>query len=199
MDAVILAAGLGTRMGGRKARLIVDGVPLALAHVRRARSLGARRVLVVARPDDLAFIGREADVVSSTASDAAGSLALGVRALALLGGDGPDVLVVPVDSLPVGRDVLDGLAAALGPGIDAVRPTHEGRGGHPVLVRWSVLWPYLGAAAPPPLRDVLRALGARRVDVPVADPSVVVDLDTVADVARVTGGPARFQEDDGRG
>lgn len=189
LDALILAAGSGARMGGPKARLIVDGEALALRHVRRAREAGCSRVLVVARPEELAWLeAAGVEAVASSAPDQAGSLAVGVRAL---GTGSALVLITPVDALPVAVETIALLRSRLATGVDAVSPQHGGAGGHPVLVRASVLEAYRSGAAPP-LRDVLSALGGRRVRVPVEDARAVVDLDTPAEVVRVTGAPPRF-------
>jgi CTP:molybdopterin cytidylyltransferase MocA len=55
MDALILAAGKGTRMGGRKARLLIAGESLLAAHLRRALDAGCSRIVAVVHPDDVAW------------------------------------------------------------------------------------------------------------------------------------------------
>jgi molybdenum cofactor cytidylyltransferase len=184
MEALILAAGLGERMGGSKVRLLVGGTPLVLLHARRAREAGCTRVVAVVRAEDEAWVSREMDTVVSNAPDPAGSLALGVGALrdAL-------VLFVPVDTLPASPVTIAALVQALGPeepDLLAASPVHEGRGGHPVLLRSSVLDPYRAEGAAPPLRDVLGALGARRTRVVVDDPLIAHDLNYPADVFALT-------------
>jgi molybdenum cofactor cytidylyltransferase len=129
----------------------------------------------------------------SRAPDQAGSLAVGVRALAAQGHDAC-VLVVPVDTLPASEETLWRLRRALAHGVDAVCPTFGGRGGHPVLVREQVLATYRARGTPPPLREVLAALGARWLKLPVQDSAVATDLDEPADVERLTGHGPRFAE-----
>ena len=46
--------------------------------------------------------------------------------------------------------------------------------------------------SPPPLRDHLRALGAASTDVDVTDPTVLIDLNTPADVMGTLGALPRF-------
>lgn len=184
MEALILAAGLGERMGGSKVRLLVGGTPLVLLHARRAREAGCTRVVAVVRQEDEAWVSREMDTVVSDAPDPAGSLALGAQALR-----GSLVLLVPVDTLPASPMTIAALVQALGPEAPhllAASPVHEGRGGHPVLLRSSVLDPYRTEGTAPPLRDVLRALGPRRARVVVDDPLIAHDLNYPADVFALT-------------
>jgi CTP:molybdopterin cytidylyltransferase MocA len=186
MHAIVLGAGLGRRVGGRKARLLVEGEMLIVHHVRRARSAGFAP-LVVAHPDDRAEFEGLAQVAVSTAPDQAGSLAVGVRALPA---DAEVVLVTPVDVLPASDGTLRGMLGVLTADVLAVTPICEGKGGHPVLVRRSVLDAY--ADAQPPLRDVLSALGARRVRWETDDRSVLGDLDDPQRVLEATGALPRF-------
>ena len=182
MDAIVLAAGRGERLGGRKARLLVRGQPLWLLHVQELTAAGFNPI-VVAHPDDETSMAGEAWVVVSTEPDQAGSLALGVSAIT-----SDVVLITPVDALPASRATLDRLVKALGPEVDAVTPTYRGERGHPVLVRRAVLDVY--GRSRPPLREVLA--GCRRVLVETDDPNVVTDLDDAARVLAATGEEPRF-------
>jgi CTP:molybdopterin cytidylyltransferase MocA len=177
-------------MGGSKARLVIDGEPLARLHARRMREAGAHDVILVTRADvALLFTNDEAlRVVVSSAPDPAGSLAIGLAAATL---DPEDVLLVtPVDALPpllsTARALIDHVLA----GALAATPRHGGRGGHPVAIRASALHGFL--ERPVPLRDRLEALGPRRVRVDVEDPAVTSDLDTPEAVLERTGAPPRF-------
>ncbi|NUQ79788.1 MAG: hypothetical protein HUU21_40310, partial [Polyangiaceae bacterium] len=78
------------------------------------------------------------------------------------------------------------------------RPRAGGRAGHPVLVRAEALEPYR-SPSPPVLRDHLRSLGPRCVEVDVDDPAVRLDLNTPADVMGLLGSPPRFVPLDGPG
>ncbi len=186
-------------MGGPKARLLVEGEPLALLHARRAKEAGCARVIVVARPEDVPWLATEggltaegAFVIGSSAPDPSGSLAIGARAL----GQGSGlVLITPVDALPARLETIAALAASLAAGADAAVPSvgipPAQRGGHPVLVRASALAPYRTDTFPI-LRELLSSLGDRCVRVPVDDPAVAMDLDAPEDVLRLTGEGPRF-------
>lgn len=173
-------------MGGRKARLLVGGVPLAALHRRRLFEAGATSVAVVLRPEDFDLDVGAALRVASTEPDQAGSLARGLDGLEPAQGDA--MVVVPVDTLPAKLQTIRTLVLALDRGVDAVVPTFGGRGGHPVVVRASVAL----AARGRPLREVLAALGERRTYVPVDDPAVTTDLDTPEAVLRALAAPPRF-------
>ena len=201
---VIVAAGQGRRMGGPKALLTVpsgdmtSGEPLAAAHARAHLDRGAKRVVVVVRAEVAAVLARFArpglEVVISSAPDElgpAGSLRTALHYLDVA----PDawLLVQPVDAPPVSPEVVAALAsrAQTEPRPRAVRPVFDGRRGHPVLVSRAAMEPLL-AAAPPPLRDVLAALGGDVVDVPVGDRACVVGFDTPDDVAAWYGEVGSF-------
>lgn len=170
-------------MGGRKARLIVDGRALVMTHVIRMREAGARPVVAVLRPEDERLVEGHARVALSTEADSAGSLARGVERL----DPGDDLIVItPVDALPASVETIRRLARAVAEGAAAAVPTIAGKGGHPIVVRASVLRGATGR----PLRDVLAALGANRARLEVDDVAVLTDLDAPSDLGAL--GPARF-------
>jgi len=194
VDAIVLGAGRGQRIGGPKALLEIDGLTLAERHVQRALLIGCRRVVLVVRPEVADVLDASAcpalTIAVSEAPDPAGSLAVGLRAR----GEGDcALLITPVDAFPTSQETFTALVAALEAGALAATPllNRSGRGGHPVLCRREVLTPYR-TASPPPLRDVLHALGTARVRVPVDDPAIAVDLDTPEDFRNVANASPRF-------
>ncbi len=194
---VVLASGRGVRMGGPKALLWWDAsqsVTLAQAHVL-ARSRECGRVVVVTRHD----IGRRLrelcalEVIVSDEPDEhgpAGSIAAACRAGAL---DAAGLAVLtPVDVPPVGSETVERLLGAIDGDVQAARPRFGTRRGHPVAVRSACLCEVYAGQARPPLRDVLRSLADRCVDVTVDDPDVLADLDTMDAFEARTGRPPRF-------
>jgi molybdenum cofactor cytidylyltransferase len=191
----VLAAGDGVRMGGSKALLMVDGTSGVAAHAKRLREAGCKKVVAAVRPSALDALGvvPEARLVASRAEDQAGSLATALREEKLLPND--IVLVTPVDAAPAGQATLEKLIKEIEGGALAATPRFEGKSGHPIACRRSVLEVYMRpSACHPPLREVLRGLGSGRVRIDVADPRVVVDLDTPEDVTALTGEGPRFIE-----
>jgi CTP:molybdopterin cytidylyltransferase MocA len=182
-------------MGGPKALLLHrsrDGVerPLALAHASCRLGAESARVVVVTRAEVAAVLTPHAPpgafVAVSDFPDEfgpAGSLAAAMHLLAAE----PLVLVTPVDLPPTDPALVRALLAVLhdAAAVDAVKPCYHGRGGHPVLLRRSVLAPYERAAPVlPPLRDVLRSLGSRSTALDLGDPSVLIDWDEATDLRR---------------
>ena len=207
---VVLAAGRGERIGGPKALLAWPArpgsaagpdVPLAIAHAEARLAAESDRVLIVTRKAMvnalIMYVRPGIDLLSSDAADElgpAGSLAFAVSRM----GEPEAVLVTPVDTVPARAETVAALLtrlAADGPEGStvplAVRPRYNRRAGHPVALRPAALTPYRGAN-PPPLRDHLKTLGPACVDVDVDDPTVLIDIDTAADVAAVLRAPPRF-------
>jgi len=186
----VLAAGRGTRIGGPKALLAWPLlpqrwlVPLAAAHVEARTE--SDRVVVVTRKDialklrehAASSFGGEArgELIISEEDDSlgpAGSIAAAVKQLTLTG----FVVLTPVDCPPAKVSTVETMLRALraSPLATAAKPRHAGRGGHPVVVRASLLSVY--AVAPRPLRDVLRAAGDSVLRVEVDDPAIGFDID----------------------
>jgi molybdenum cofactor cytidylyltransferase len=198
--ALVLAAGKGVRVGGPKALLLVDGLPLVKAHVE-ARLTDCDRVVVVTRAAIAASLATSrcaagsprVQVVLSEAPDdegPAGSIAAAVAQGALAGAT--LVLVTPVDVRPAATRTIELLFEAIDDRHTAARFAH----GHPIACRADVLRAaYVPAfdQSPPPLREVLRALGdAVRVVADAGDRAVHEELDEIDDVIRATGAPPRF-------
>ncbi|AKT43165.1 nucleotidyltransferase family protein [Chondromyces crocatus] len=202
--AILLAAGRGTRIGGPKALLAWPGAtkgaperPLVIAHAEARLAAESGRVLIVARQQVITtligYVRPGLDLLVSHADDElgpAGSLAVAVSRLA----DTDIAIVSPVDVPPASAATVSRLLARLEQGEPpprAVRPRHEGRGGHPIVIRVEALARYR-EPTPPPLRDHLRELGEGVVDEDVEDASVLADLDKPVDLLRLTGAPPRF-------
>ena len=177
MLGIVLGAGIGGRMGGPKARLLIAGETLAALHAQRLREAGCEEVVVVLAQHDAI----DATIAISHAPDPAGSLAIGLDAAT-----GDPIIVTPVDVIPAHVETIRALVRAL-EGHDAVTPRFRGRGGHPVVIRRAAI--EIGK----PLNGVLERLGERRKWIEIEDAAVVTDLDTPDDVVRATGSPPRFR------
>lgn len=179
-------------MGGPKALVHVGGRALLERHLERLHASGCTSVTAVVRPAD-ADVARaiarrlpfDVTLVAAATPSQAASLASAIGQLVLE--DGDVVAITPVDLLPPRPATVRALAAALASASAlAATPSFRGQGGHPALVRPEVLAPYV-RGEPPPLRDVLEALGARRVRVEVDDAAVTGDFDRPDDLPRRPG------------
>ena len=188
---IVLAAGVGRRMGGTKALIAIEGATLVEHHVARLAEVGCTSIVVVARDaaaDTVRRVvdkSREVRVLAVTTSSQAESLAAGLGALDAAGGTRDAVLIVtPVDMLPASAETYRALLACLEGSTLAVTPLYAGRGGHHVIVRRALLAPYeatmLGAL--PSLREVLAHARESRRRVEVDDPGVLGDFDTPSDL-----------------
>lgn len=182
--AVILAAGLATRMGGDKVLLPIEGRPMVQHVVDAALASKASQTVVVVghRANDVrrTLTGRPVTVVTN--SDYADGMSTSLRAgLAAVDPQASGALILLGDQPFVRPALLDALIDRFATcGKVVVRPSVGGRPSNPVLV---------AAALFPELRAQRGDVGGRQVIerrrdevslVPVEDPHELVDIDTPA-------------------
>lgn len=177
---LVVAAGLSSRMGQFKPLMQLNGFPMLEMTVRSMRNAGADPVCVVA--------GREAEAIEALApgwgaivvrnpdyaeTDMLASIRVGIAelmrtqvdAVFLLPGDIP--LVSPLTFAAL-RDAADG-------GPDIIIPTHEGKGGHPVLIGRACFPAILDGEYTGGLREVMEGFAVRKVE--VEDDCINLDAD----------------------
>jgi molybdenum cofactor cytidylyltransferase len=189
VPCILLAAGASTRMGRPKALLTTGGKSFIRKVLEDLRDGGVSSAAVVIRPGQpeiAAEVSRAGfgEAVENPRPDEGqlSSLLVGLDAV-----DRPDVdgvLVTLVDVPMIGaesvRALLERARASRSP---VLRAVHGGRHGHPVLFKRELFDalrhadPALGA------KDVLRRVTVE--DVEVAEPGVVIDIDTPADYDRL--------------
>ena len=190
--AIVLAAGQGTRLGGRaKAALVLpDGRSFVAAIAAAARAAGVAPVVVVAAaPHEAATraaaeaAGVDAVVVNAAPERGmASSFACGLEALPA---DVDVALSWPVDHPCVAEASIAAVVAAAAADRIVV-PTYAGRGGHPTAFGAGTFAACRAAAdAEGGLRTVVHADGARVVRLALPDAGLVVDVDTLDDWARL--------------
>jgi CTP:molybdopterin cytidylyltransferase MocA len=156
--AVVLAAGVGRRMGGTKALLRIEGV-FFLERVVQTLGSAADRVIPVLG-SEAERVCREARLPPSTAvvvneAYSNGMLSSILRGLDAAEADGADaVLVHPVDHPLVTAATVGRVAAALRAGVLVPVASYQGRRGHPAGFGRPT-WPALRSADP--------RIGARQV------------------------------------
>jgi molybdopterin-guanine dinucleotide biosynthesis protein A len=183
-DAIVLAGGRGSRLGGAKATAMLAGRPL-IAHVLAAARAGGLEPVVVAKADTQlppldCRIVREPDLPRHPLC----GIVAGLRAI-----DAPAAVVCPLD-MPF---LEGGLLAWLATLAEPLAVVAAGGRVHPLVGRYAVsLATALAAMLPaePALRDVVSRLGARIVEEPelrrFGDPArMLANVNTPGELARV--------------
>lgn len=191
--AVILAAGLSSRMGRCKALLTCRGVSFLRGLCDRLSAAGIEDRWVVLGPastaarDTLPADWPDARVLFNPAPERGmlSSLHLALQALP------PAIawlLVAPVDHPAVRTETLRLLvqAADAAPGNAIVLPRSDQRRGHPVVFGRALFPELLALPADQGAREVVRRDPARVREIAVEDPGVWRDVDTPADYEELT-------------
>ena len=192
LDAIVLAAGFGSRFGGGKLSSPWRGGRLIDGALGAALAAPVREVVVVTGADDAvgeavtAFVGtrREPERIRLVHAldhrlGMATSLTAGIAALST---DCDGVFVFLGDMPLVPPDIAPTLAAALKRGALAAAPSFEGRRGHPVLFGRGQFSSLALLEGDEGAREVLRGLGARLAIIPTSDRGVLFDVDAPGDL-----------------
>lgn len=186
IEAIVLAAGMGERMGSLKPLVPIGGVPALTLVIQTLKRAGVTRIIVV--------LGHGANEIRSTVdldgcrvvvnpdyeSGLASSLKTGIEALSE-GAEG--VLVLHVDMPYLCAETVRAVLDRVENGVKIAAPTYRGTRGFPVYFHRSCLLDLL----PTLTGDI----GARRylethhddlVLIPVDDPGVARDIDTPEDL-----------------
>jgi molybdenum cofactor cytidylyltransferase len=185
LEAIVLAAGSGSRFGGRKLLAAWGGGVLLDAALARGVTVvtGADAEAVAAAA--LAFDPRVRIV---HAADYAEGMGASLRAgVASLPADTAGAFVFLGDMPRVPYAVLPSLAAALADGAPAAAPQFQGRRGNPVLIGRDLFAELLKLTGDAGARAVLQGLGGRLARVEAPDDGVLFDVDQPGDLA----GPSR--------
>jgi CTP:molybdopterin cytidylyltransferase MocA len=185
----LLAAGSGSRLGQPKATVELDGEPLARRGVALLRAGGAGPVVVVTGavpvdlPSDLAGVLTVHNPRWSTGMGS--SFAAGVAAVP---GDCGAAVIALVDQPLVGPEAVRRLISAYRAGAGAAVACYGGRPRNPVLLareHWAAAVAL--AAGDAGARPFLRANPALVTEVECGDTGRPDDIDTEADLARISG------------
>ncbi|WP_293347993.1 nucleotidyltransferase family protein [Phenylobacterium sp.] len=188
IDALVLAAGSGSRFGGGKLLADFHGAPLlhgALA-AARAAAPGAITVVTGADAQAVAACARafDLDVRLIHAADHAEGMAASLRAgIASLSADAGAAFVFLGDMPRVPHAVLRPLAQAVADGAPAAAPIFEGRRGNPVVLSRALFEEVSRLTGDVGARPILQALGMRLARVEAPDDGVLFDVDERGDLA----------------
>ena len=193
LEAIVLAAGAGSRFGGAKLSAPWRGGVLLDGALVSAFSAPVRTVTVVTGADPKAGPAAEAFATARGetgrlrivhAGDHAEGMAASLRAgIAALSEDAAGVFVFLGDMPHVPAGVPPMLAEALATGALAAAPAFEGRRGHPVLFSRTLFPGLLTLSGDEGGRSVLRGLGDRLAVVEAPDAGVLFDVDQKQDLA----------------
>lgn len=186
---ILLAAGAGTRFGGRKLLYpLVGGTSVGVAALRNLHS-ALPRVVTVVRPGDdelRQLLVRERVPIIECAKADRGmghSLAAGVAAE-----PDADGWVIALGDMPhVRPGTIRAVAQALEQGAELVVPVFAGQRGHPVGFGRRFRDHLLSLSGDAGARAVLTTYASAVHQLEVDDPGVVQDVDTPADAARLAG------------
>jgi molybdenum cofactor cytidylyltransferase len=193
-EAVVLAAGSGSRFGGGKLTAAWDAGVLLEGALAAAFAAPVRSVTVVigADAEAVAVAARDFDprTIVVHAPDYAEGMGASLRAgIASLPADADGAFVFLGDMPRVPTEVLQRMAQAVGAGAKAAAPVFQGRRGNPVLLGRSLFPQLLALTGDAGARGVLQALGDRLALVEAPDDGVLFDVDTPADLALITAHP----------
>lgn len=194
LPAVILAAGLSSRMRELKPLLPLDGVPAVLRVAGAYRDVGLEAVVVLGfgaeRVAPLLDAHGVRYVVNHDYEDGMySSIRCGVRALPR---DVRAFFVHPVDCALVRGETLGLLARSVEePATSVVYPVHDAERGHPPLVAATLRAAILAEEPKGGVKELLTRGEAGACDVQVDDPNVLLDMDDAGAYARLAGLAAR--------
>jgi molybdenum cofactor cytidylyltransferase len=189
LEAVVLAAGSGSRFGGGKllaawgAGVLLEGA-LAAAFAAPVRSV---TVVIGADAEAVAAAARSFDprVLVVHAPDHAEGMGASLRTgIASLPPDAAGAFVFLGDMPRVPTAVLRRMAEAVAEGAAAAAPVFEGRRGNPVLLSRALFPDLLALTGDAGARGVLQGLGERLALVESPDDGVLFDVDRVSDLSR---------------
>jgi molybdenum cofactor cytidylyltransferase len=155
---------------------------------------GIDDVLVIGRPENDALraeverLGTNVRFVANLHADE-GQLSSLLAGLNVVDHPGTRAIVVtPVDVPMVSPDSIAALLAAFArTRAPIVRPTHQGRHGHPVLFSHALFAELRRADPAQGAKAVLRSHVGEIVEIEVPDPAVIADVDSPEDYARLFG------------
>jgi len=192
VQAVVLAAGRSTRMGGpNKLMAHFDGKPLIRQTVEGALASTAAGVVVVTghQPARIRAALAGLDVAFAHNPDFASGLASSLKAgIAAVGDDADGALIVLGDMPAVSPEVMNRLLSAFREvkGQAIVRATHDGRRGNPVLLPHALFGAVAQLEGDTGARHLVEAGTMRVVDIEVGE-AAAIDVDTPEALASAGG------------
>jgi CTP:molybdopterin cytidylyltransferase MocA len=186
---IVLAAGLGRRVGLPKALLTLGGDTFHHRAVRSVREAGLGVVVVInpllegALPPALPGERRVLNPHPDENGGMFGSVRIGIAEV--VGDDASGVILLPVDHPLVLASDVGALVASLGSGAPVAIATHGGRRGHPIGLGRAVMNEILADPSIATLRDIVHRDRGRVIEVPVSE-GAVLGINTNEELERVS-------------
>ena len=184
---IVLAAGRGLRAGGPKALHRVHNRPWWHIQRKRLALVGLPVVWVISdrvRASMTEHGGPPPDsVIADELSPMFTSVLAGCTAIAELHRSTRGVFILPVDVPAPNPTVFNTLARATAhpSAVAAALPTHNSQRGHPVYLSWPLVTSRLLSPSTPADSRLDHLIEDARVEVPVTDPGVLINLNTADD------------------
>ncbi|MEO5763160.1 MAG: nucleotidyltransferase family protein [Vicinamibacteria bacterium] len=186
---IVLAAGMGRRIGQPKALLKLGDETFHARAIRSFREAGLDQIVVVnvfmaealptAIEGEVRVVNRDPDQEGGMFS----SVRLAIGEALARGTSG--AILLPVDHPLVTSDDVRSVAEELTAGTLIVVPTNSGRRGHPIGIGRAVMQEIVGDPTLQTLRDVVRKDPSRVVEVP-ASSGVLKGINTHDDLVRAS-------------
>jgi molybdenum cofactor cytidylyltransferase len=199
--ALLPAAGHSTRMGQPKLALPLGNGNVLQATLQAVRQAGVEQSLVVLGPHvaELAASAQQAGAhtlqLESATPDMRATVEHGLAWIERHGSPAPQDawLLIPADHPALNPAVIVALQQVLEaqPAASIAVPTHQGRRGHPVLIRWRHAAPMRAFSREHGLNVYLRQFPEETTEVAWPSDEVLLDLDTPEDYERLR---VRFPE-----
>jgi len=193
--AVVPACGQSTRMGRPKLALPLGGRSVIESVISTLQDGGVDHVVVVVAPHVLELAplalaaGAELVVLSESTTDMRATVEKGLAWIAANHKPQPEAswLLAPGDHPAFAISVVsDLLAAKTNTRHSIIVPTYNGRRGHPTLLRWQHAAGICALGPDQGINSYLRAHADAVLELPVADPGILLNLDTPEDYARLS-------------
>ena len=195
--AVVPAAGLSSRMGSFKPLLDLNGSPMIIRTLDSLRAAGCGKICVVTghRAEELESAAAALDVCflhneNYAATGMLESVQLGLAEL-LVETEETAFFILPGDVPLVSQQTMEALKTeAEKGGSFAVRPSYNGKAGHPVLLDRTMALALLSYRGEDGLRGFLRKAAEIQPElvrvIACEDPAILADADTPEDFRALT-------------
>ena len=185
---IVLAAGRGSRFDGRGHKLAEELGRTTVLGATLRNAVGSHLPVIVVTTEELAPIARRSvaarDVVVLPVDDTRAGMGRSIAAGVQARPEADGWLILPGDMPLIRPETIRAVARPLGEH-PVCYPQHSGRRGHPVGFSAELYSELIALSGDEGARRLVARYPAHAVD--VDDSGVLVDIDTVEDLARVRG------------